>query len=280
MASPGGFFTYVTSAFLWHWNLLVVGAGVALALLSRQPDVVLPLLMAGELTYLGLLSANPRYRKAVDARQVVRQQESDTPAVMAHIRSVLKPEAWQSFERLRARCLTLSDLARQLRGPQAPDNAAVSDLQTGSLERLLWLYLKLLYSQDALQRFLRETNRNELVQGIAASENEVKAAAAKERGDRLAKSLEDKLETLRQRLANYDRAQENRDFLAAEIARIEQKVNAISEMAINSRDASDITAQVDGIAAGISATEEAIRSMDVAPVFQREEAPRLLTTQN
>ena len=42
-------------------------------------------------------------------------------------------------------------------------------------------------------------------------------------------------------------------------------------------DASDISAQVDGIAAGVSATEEALRGLDVAPALQREEAPRFLT---
>jgi hypothetical protein len=65
-----------------------------------------------------------------------------------------------------------------------------------------------------------------------------------------------------------------------ELDRIEQKVNAIGEMAMSARDASDISAQVDGIAAGVSATEEAIRGLDVAPALQREEAPRFLTEQN
>ncbi|MBI5092751.1 MAG: hypothetical protein HZB26_09960 [Candidatus Hydrogenedentes bacterium] len=281
MAQSGSFMSYVKAAFLWHWNLLAVGAGVGFALLSGIPGVLLPFVAAAEIAYLGLLSANEKFRKAIDAREhTATAPDAGQAALIGQIRAVLKPEAWQRFEFLRERCLTLNNLARQLRGPQADQSSAVSDLQTGSLERMLWLHLKLLYSQDALQRFLRETNRNDLLQRIAASEKEVGAAKAKDPEGKLAKSLDDKLQTLRQRLANYDQAEDNRQFLTAEIDRIEQKVNAISEMAINSRDAGDITAQVDGIAAGVSATEEAIRKMDVAPVFQREEAPKLLTQRN
>jgi len=280
MPQPAAFMDYVKAAFMWHWNLLAVGTGVAFAILSGVPSVVLPLVAAAEITYLGLLSANERFRKAIDARKVAAPMGPNQAELIAQIRAVLKPEAWQRFEYLRDRCLTLNNLARQLRGPQADQNAAVTDLQTGSLERMLWLHLKLLYSQDALQRFLRETNRNELTQRISLSEKELSAAKAKDPDGKLAKSLDDKLQTLKQRLANYDQAEDNRQFLTAEIDRIEQKVNAISEMAINSRDAGDVAAQVDGIAAGVSATEEAIRKMDVAPVFQHEEAPRLLTERN
>ena len=282
MPRQATFVDYVKAAFFWRWNLLAAGAGVAFGLLSTVPGMILPLVAAAEITYLGLLSANERFRKAIDARVTMPPPlpAADQTQLIAQIRAVLKPEAWQRFEYLRERCLTLSNLARQLRGPQAAQDSAVSDMQTGSLERMLWLHLKLLYSQDALQRFLRETNRNDLAQQISAAEKELAAAKAKDPEGKLAKSLDDKLQTLRQRLANYDQAEENRQFLAAEIDRIEQKVNAISEMSINSRDAGDITAQVDGIAAGVSATEEAIRKMDVAPVFQHEEAPRLLTQRN
>lgn len=55
---------------------------------------------------------------------------------------------------------------------------------------------------------------------------------------------------------------------------------AISEMAINTRDAADFSAQVDGITDGITATEQAMQSLDVGPVLMsREEPPPLLQRQ-
>lgn len=270
---------YAKAAFLWRWNLLVFGAGVAIAFLSGQPDVVLPLITAAELAYLGLLSGHPRFRKAVDARSVTRQTTVDQAHLLKEIKSVLRADAWARFEDLRDRCLALDELGRQFRGPHSAQDSFVTDLQTGSLERLLWIFLKLLYSLDALDRFLRTTDGEELQQYITLAEKELQKATNQGRHEKLLASIRDKLETLRQRLANYERALEHREFLAVEIDRIEQKVNAISEMAINSRDPADITAQVDGIAEGISATEEAIRSLDVAPVFERDEAPKLLSQQ-
>lgn len=276
MARRASFLDYVKKAFLWHWNLLAIGGGAAFAFLSGQPDVFLPLVAAVEIAYLGLLTTNPRFQKSVDVHSVATPPPLDQALMMQRVKSVLKAEAWERFEALRQRCLGLNALSQQLRGPQPGGASPVSDLQTESLERLLWMFLKLLYSQDAILQFLRSTSRKTLEESITAAEEELKKATDLKRGDKLIRSIQDKLETLKQRMANYNRVEENREFIAMEIERIEQKVNAISELSINARDPNDITAQVDGIAAGISATEEAMRNLDVGPVLEYEEAPRLL----
>ena len=273
---PFGFLKYVQAAFFWPWNLLAFGAGAAFAILSGQPDVILPLLAAVEIGYLGMLSTRPRFRKAIDARQISQSTRINSDDVLAQMRASLKPEAWQRFEALRDRCFALERLARQYRGIQSTEQDTVKDFQTSSLERLLWVFLKLLYSLDALNLFLRQTDRKELARQLDQCATELKAAQDANRSEKLTKSLQDKHDTLRQRLENFDRAIENRDFLAVEVDRIEQKVNAIGEMAINSRDAADFSAQVDGITAGIAATEEAMRSLDVAPALNRDEHPNLL----
>lgn len=277
MQGHKGFLEYVKAAFLWRWNLLVLGAGIAFALLSGAPSAVLPLVAAAELLYLGLLCPNPRFQKAIDARRAeVRQTPQEDQEMLSQIRNQLKPDTWARFETLRNRCRALGNLAQRIRGPQGEAAERATDLQGESLERLLWMFLKLIYSHDAIEQFIRGMNRGQLAADLEKAESELKAAAAKERNEKLQRSLEDTVKTLQQRIANYDRAQENRELLAAEINRIEQKVNVISEMAISNRDSADISAQVDGIADGISATEEAMRKLDVTPLFERERTPRLL----
>src|SRR4051812_21848261 len=133
------FADYVKAAFLWHWNLLFFGAGGALALLSA-PTVVLPLVLAGEVAYLGLLTSRPHFRSAIDARKRNPAGPVDNDKLMAQIRGVLKPEAWQRFEDLRRRCLTLNKLAEQFRGPGNAREETANELQTDSLERLLWMF--------------------------------------------------------------------------------------------------------------------------------------------
>ena len=267
---------YVKAAFMWRWNMLFFGAGEVFAFLSGVPSVVLPLVAAAEIGYLGLLTSHPRFRKSVDARRTFAEPTVDDARLLNQMKTVIKREAWGRYETLRDRCLSLNRLAAQFRGPQARENETIVDMQTTSLERLLWMFLKLLYSQDARSQFLRGTDPGQLQREIERGEKQLQDAAANKRDEKFVKSLEDKLQTLRQRLANHDRATQNLEFIAVELDRIEQKVNAIAEMAINAPSTMDITAQVDGIAEGISATEEAMRGLDMAPVLQKESAPKLL----
>ena len=279
MAPRGSFGKYLKSAFLWHWNLLALGAGVILAFLSGLPDVVLPLVAAGEVAYLGLLSTNPRFRKAVDAQVYSDKAEIMRGEQLKQILAALPPRDIKRFELLKQRCLVLQQLGKQFRGLDSKDMAGFSDMHLASMERLLWMFLKLLYSKDALDTFLRHTQRENLVREI--SETEARLEKARQKGrESLIRSLEDKLSTVKERLRNYDAAEDNAELINVELERIEQKVNAVSELSLQSADPAMLSAQVDGIAESLSVTADAIKSLDgvpdleyddEVPVFLREE---------
>ena len=270
------FLDYVKAAFLWHWNLLAMGAGVALAIFSRQPGVVLPLVAAGELTYLGLAVGNRRLRNVVDARLAAPAASPPQTEQLQRILSALGREDAERFQSLRRHCMELHRLGEQFRGGPAPGEAAFTRMRSDSLDRLLWVFLKLLYSKDALDRFLDATDRAGLLRSKADAEKRLAQAQKAGRSEELLRSLQDNLETVGQRLANFERACENRELIAAELDRIEQKISAISEMSLSARDPSDISSQVDGIAAGVSATEEALRGIDVLPTLQDDSPPPLM----
>ena len=59
---------YLKTAFTTRWNLLLFGGGVAAALISGFPGIVLPLVLAGEVYYLASMLANDRFRSAVEAQ--------------------------------------------------------------------------------------------------------------------------------------------------------------------------------------------------------------------
>ena len=69
---------YLKEAFLYRWNMLLFLGGVAASLLSPWPDVLFPLVAAGELTYLTGLTSIPRFRAAIDA-QVHQEAKSRIP---------------------------------------------------------------------------------------------------------------------------------------------------------------------------------------------------------
>ena len=63
-----GIGAYLKEAFLFRWNLLFFLGGTAAAALMPMTGVLLPLVAAGELTYLAGLLSVPRFRAAIDAK--------------------------------------------------------------------------------------------------------------------------------------------------------------------------------------------------------------------
>src|SRR5213596_2380538 len=67
-ARAAGMSDYLKEAFLFRWNLLFLLGGTAAAALTPLAPVLLPLVAAGELTYLASLVSIPRFRAAIDAK--------------------------------------------------------------------------------------------------------------------------------------------------------------------------------------------------------------------
>ena len=61
-------FDYLKEAFLFRWNVLLFFGATAAAALTPIPDLLLPLVGAGEIMYLSGLISVPRFRAAIDAK--------------------------------------------------------------------------------------------------------------------------------------------------------------------------------------------------------------------
>src|SRR6266849_1635021 len=59
---------YLKEAFLFRWNLLFFLGGAAAAAITTVAGVLLPLVAAGEMSYLTGLVSIPRFRAAIDAK--------------------------------------------------------------------------------------------------------------------------------------------------------------------------------------------------------------------
>jgi hypothetical protein len=256
---------YIKKAFLFHWNLLAFLGGMGFALLSGHPDIAIPLVLAGETAYLGFLGANPRFQKYVDAQQhKAARAEADARAV-ERLLDALPPAQRRRFQALRDRCLALRQIAEQIREPGGGDSvSALDEIQLSDLDRLLWIYLRSLYTQHMLERFFENTSADQIQGEIKRLEDRIRRLekspdAAKQ--TRILQSLEGNLETCRARLANLDKARENYDLLQAEIANLETKIQSITEMAVNRSDAEAITGGVEQITRGLVRTEQTINEL-------------------
>src|SRR5262245_5994969 len=170
-AEPGGatMKDYLKEAFLFRWNLLFFGGGLAAAALTPLAPVLLPLVAAGELTYLTGLVSIPRFRAAIDAKKhAANRSASDEPTAgaapqvtLVKMLEGLPADARTRFERLHGRCVEMRGIAAGVRGA-AGDPTAADEIRTPGLDRLLWLFLRLLLSKGALDRFLKTLNETDI----------------------------------------------------------------------------------------------------------------------
>ena len=266
------FLKYFRTAFLNRWNLLAFLGGSAFALMSGHADVVLPLVAAGELAYLGLLGTHPKFQAYVNAQEAKAAREAGSVSsqrMLAHIIRALPKELLRRFESLRAQCLELRHIALELKQPgNAAAEPALEQLQMAGLDRLLWIHLRLLYTQYSLARFLQRTGEEQIEADIGQLEGRLaKLPAGPEQTpqqQRIRKALEDNLRTSRDRLANVQKGRENYQLVQLEIERLENKIRSLSEMAVNRQEPEFITNEVDHVASSLLDTERTMNELQFA----------------
>jgi len=277
MTTPGGGIGYyLWRAFTSRWNLLAVFGGALAAMLTPWPDVLLPLVGAGELIYLGGLVSLPRYREAIDAQVAdkARAQIRAQAPTLNQLLLVLNTDAQQRFNALRRRCLDMRSIARTNR-PDTVDGT--TDAWTPALDRLLYGFLRLLGQQNGLLRFLGLTTSQELTK--RRDDLKKRLADAKGSGDdRMIRSLEESTAIAEQRLDNYQKAVKNADFAALELDRVEAKIQALIELAANRQDPDFLSSQVDAAAASMDHTEATLNQLQqiTGGNEQMDEVPAIL----
>ena len=281
MAARQGFLGYVKRAFLFRWNLLVLGALAVAGIISGRPDVVLPIVAAGEMLYLAMLSANPKFRDSVDAAENKARNAGDAVAVEEHRRAMLEGlprEDRAGYERLRRQCIELRAIASRVTGEAEVGDARPGlGVQASGVNRLLWIYLKLLYSKSAIERFFDTINPAAIKGDIDRAETRLAELGPAE-GDtptnqRRRVSLQDQIDTSRLRLENHRKARENYEFIKDELVRLSAKIAGLSELSINRQDPNFITSEVDSVAASVQTSEKAMSELDFLTGFGREDEP-------
>jgi phage terminase Nu1 subunit (DNA packaging protein) len=283
-----GLGAYLKRAFFFRWNLLLFAGASAAAILSPLPGVLLPLVAAGELSYLAGLVSIPKFRAAIDARvhqeakgqgQVVSGPPPSTMRSVGEILDSLPADARRRFDQLRARCVEMRAIAHGVRGGAgAPGGTVGEEIRTPVLDRLLWLFLRLLRSQDALGRFLRSTNEAEISKRV--EELKTTLAAQGQGDERMIRSLQDSVAVNELRLENYRKAEKNAEFVAIELDRIEGKIQVLTETAVNRQDPDFLSSQVDSVAESMRQTEKAIGELQHITGLSDEldEPPPILDT--
>jgi len=181
------------------------------------------------------------------------------PVSVTAMLSGLPPADRSRFEQLHSRCLEMRKIAAGVRGA-AGDQGGAEDIRTPGLDRLLWLFLRLLLSRTALDRFLKTMNEKDLTTRLDDLRRNL--AAAQNGGDeRVVRSLQDSIAMGELRLDNYGRAKKNAEFVTIELDRLEGKIQALAELAVNRQDPDFLSSQVDSAAESMRQTEKAVSEL-------------------
>jgi len=281
-ASPDGLRARLKRAFRWHWHLLGLGAGVVMALLSGNPGMWLPVIAAAEVGYMGMLGLNPRFQAVLKLEE--RGKKGPPPIDPAlrfqQLMSFLSPADVSRFEVLRQRCTELLELRRRMDAREGASGA--DDFRGESLDRMLWLFLKLLHQRSGLERFLGATQRGAMDSELRAAEDQLRATeecdkAAGVPESRLAGSVRERIKTIRARLENHQKAEESLELVTAEIDKTEQQITHLCEVGMTMRDSAGLSVQIDSISESLQSSELTFAHADVSQIFDDETAPPLLS---
>ncbi len=279
---------YLQSAFLNRWNLLFFGGASVFAYLTGKPEFFLPLVLAGEIAYVGLLGTHPKYQRYVEAQEAkVTRGDGFQSAeqILQQIVKSLPSAALQRFEALRDRCLELRRLSVAMKDPvQATSPPPLESLQLQGLDRLLWIFLRLLYTQHSLGKFLEKTSMDQVRKEADRIDGRLKSIPADIQDPhmhKVRKALEDNVETCKVRLGNFEKARDNAELVGLEIDRLESKIRSLSELGVNRQEPDFISGQVDQVASSMMSTEKTMTDLRFATGIEMldEHVPELLRSQ-
>jgi hypothetical protein len=132
-------------------------------------------------------------------------------------------------------------------------------------------------SKAALDRFLQTMDGQEISTRLEDLRKNL--ASAQAGGDeRVVRSLQDSIAMGELRLDNFARAKKNAEFVSVELDRIEGKIQALAEMAVNRQDPDFLSSQVDSAAESMRQTEKAVSELQHLTGLgeQLEEPPAIL----
>ena len=264
---PKGFRRYIRAAFLQPWNLLLFFGSIGMTVVTGTQDLA-PFIMAAEMAFVTGLASMPRFRTAIDAKINAKERaetEKMTPAAEVALQRMVAslPNAGlRRFLSLRQRCYEMRDIAAGIRGQAHTDTGDITAeaMRNSSLDRLLYLFLKLLVSQSALERFLNTTSERELE--LRLQDVQARKAQAQAGGDeRIVRSLQDSEADATLRLENYRNSLKDAEFVNVELDRIETKIRTLVETAVSRQDPDTLSVQVTAAADSMKQTEDAVRNL-------------------
>lgn len=209
-----------------------------------------------EFGYLSILTTNERFQRLVVGSGLMKSRREWQTKINQLVEQ-LAPEGKRRYNALEKRCQEI--LEQQSHGTAVP--APGLDVQNQGLARLLWVYLKLLVTRQAIDKLIQQPasgqdDAERLQERIQNLQTRLKEETL---GDELRKSLTGQVEILQQRLQKRREARDKTTFLDAEMTRIQEQAELIHEQAVLSTDPEVVSQRIDQITATLDGTAQWIK---------------------
>jgi hypothetical protein len=209
---------------------------VAFALLGIGEPAFWPLGAGLEAAYLFFLSTNPRFQNVIDARgRMVTEQSAEVQR--AALLSRLDAAQRRRLAAIEAKCRQVLQIYQD----QSVDEFTVS-ANTDALQRLQWIFLKLLVAQHYLQANVGDASPQRLQMQIDQLQRDLQLTGLTRT---LRESKEGTLRILEQRLMNLNRRGESNAEIESDLGRVEAQVDLALESASMQGQAAVISGHVE-----------------------------------
>ncbi len=248
------YFDYLKAAFHRRWpvpglgplpvNYMALGA---FGVLSLANPGFLFIGAAAELIYLFSLASNQRFQKVLQGEALQDKQQSWEAEIEAAL-ARLSTASQARFSYLLTQCRQILGIGEAM-GDR--DLMGMSQMRTGGLNQLLWIFLRLLASREVLEQNLSRVDPAALEKEVQQLEKRLEKA---EEGSALARSLGGSLDILTKRLENLERAKESMTVIDAEIERIQHQVVLIREESAVTGKAEILSSRLDAVSGALADT--------------------------
>ncbi len=213
-------------------------------------NVVLIMVSAIELMYLGFVPRNKRFRRSIRSR---RAAEHAKPPSGKEIFRLLTKSSQRRYVRLRKLEKEISNNYRKL--SYATQGLLESHLR--KIDGLLTSYLNMLYQKQRYELSTNSSREREVIRSIAHLRTEMEDDSEKVRSIK-----KRRLHILEQRLQRFEKGAEHLEILEAQIETIEDVVKYIHEQSLTLRNPEEITFQLDTLLEEVGETEAAISEIE------------------
>lgn len=277
---------YVRKAFARPLNLAAVAVGIGVTAITGQWEVGLPLVIAIEAAWLGFAANNPKFQQFVDIQehQLVKADDAlEAQRRMRMMRASLPRTLQRRFERLKEQCDAVRATTKAYRDSNRSVLPSLNDSDQEGLDRLMWLYLKLIYAEHSLNRYFDSTSIDLIETEIHQTEARLKTEQAKPAGQqqqRIIETLQASLKSSQERRAAFDSAKGSYELVLLEQKQLENKIAAMQDVGIHRGDLATLSSDVDAVTDDIHESEKALSGLEFVTGFstyENEPVPEIVS---